>query len=172
LQIKTKIVSCHTADSKPVKHEINGTAILPPLVFPAYTADSKPVKQEVNGTVILPPLVFPDIRLARNIEREKYKFCFCISNNEKKSFCNFDPRAGSRQRCLDEKRGDDESGTFFLIIILKTIFDQFIYYGFYRGVRKLTGENLKLVLGQVLNCKLDCFDDVHELIYADARPHQ
>jgi hypothetical protein len=34
LQIKTKIVSCHTADSKPVKQEVNGTAILHPLVFP------------------------------------------------------------------------------------------------------------------------------------------
>jgi hypothetical protein len=33
-QIKTKIVSCHTADSKPVKQEVNGTMILPPLVFP------------------------------------------------------------------------------------------------------------------------------------------
>ncbi len=33
LKIKTKIVSCHTADSKPVKQEINGTVILPPLVF-------------------------------------------------------------------------------------------------------------------------------------------
>ncbi len=29
LQIKTNIVSCHTADSKPVKHEVNGTVILP-----------------------------------------------------------------------------------------------------------------------------------------------
>jgi hypothetical protein len=37
LQIKTKIVSCHTADSKPVKQEVNGTVILPPLVFPANT---------------------------------------------------------------------------------------------------------------------------------------
>ncbi len=37
LQIKTKIVSCHTADSKPVKQEVNGTMILPPLVFPAAT---------------------------------------------------------------------------------------------------------------------------------------
>jgi hypothetical protein len=36
LQIKTKIVSCHTADSKPVKQEVNSTVILPPLVFPAY----------------------------------------------------------------------------------------------------------------------------------------
>jgi hypothetical protein len=33
LQIKTKIVSCHTADFKPVKQEVNGTVILPPLVF-------------------------------------------------------------------------------------------------------------------------------------------
>jgi hypothetical protein len=34
LQIKTKIVICHTADSKPVKQEVNGTVILPPSVFP------------------------------------------------------------------------------------------------------------------------------------------
>jgi hypothetical protein len=34
LQIKTKIVSSHTADPKPVKQEVNGTVILPPLVFP------------------------------------------------------------------------------------------------------------------------------------------
>jgi hypothetical protein len=29
-----KNVSCHTADSKPVKQEVNCTVILPPLVFP------------------------------------------------------------------------------------------------------------------------------------------
>ncbi len=33
MQIKTKIVSCHTADSKPVKQEVNSTVILPPLVL-------------------------------------------------------------------------------------------------------------------------------------------
>ncbi len=33
LQIKMKIVSCHTADSKPVKQEVNSIMILPPLVF-------------------------------------------------------------------------------------------------------------------------------------------
>jgi hypothetical protein len=33
LQIKTKIVSCHTADNKRVKQEVNSTVILPPLVF-------------------------------------------------------------------------------------------------------------------------------------------
>jgi hypothetical protein len=37
LQIKTKIVNSHTANSKPVKEEVNGTAILPPLVFPGNT---------------------------------------------------------------------------------------------------------------------------------------
>jgi hypothetical protein len=31
-----KNVSCHTADSKPVKQEVNGTVILPPLEFPAH----------------------------------------------------------------------------------------------------------------------------------------
>ncbi len=35
LQIKTKIVSSHTANSKPVKQEGNGTVKLPPFVFPA-----------------------------------------------------------------------------------------------------------------------------------------
>jgi hypothetical protein len=34
---KNKIFSCHTADSKPVKQEVNGTVILPPLVFPEPT---------------------------------------------------------------------------------------------------------------------------------------
>jgi hypothetical protein len=34
LQIKTKIDSTHSADSKPVKQEVNGAVILPPLVFP------------------------------------------------------------------------------------------------------------------------------------------
>ena len=34
LQMKTKTVSIHTANSKPVKQEVNGTVILPPLVFP------------------------------------------------------------------------------------------------------------------------------------------
>ncbi len=39
LQIKTKIVSSHTADSKLVKQEVNGTVILPPLLFPGRTSD-------------------------------------------------------------------------------------------------------------------------------------
>jgi len=35
LQIKLKIVSRHTADYKPVKQEVNGAVMHPPLVFPA-----------------------------------------------------------------------------------------------------------------------------------------
>jgi hypothetical protein len=31
------IVSFHTADSKSVKQEVNGTVILPPLIFPGST---------------------------------------------------------------------------------------------------------------------------------------
>jgi hypothetical protein len=31
---KNKFVSSHTADSKPMKQEVYGTIILPPLVFP------------------------------------------------------------------------------------------------------------------------------------------
>jgi hypothetical protein len=41
LQIKTKIVICHTADSKPVKQEVNGTVILLTLVFPGQTIPGK-----------------------------------------------------------------------------------------------------------------------------------
>jgi hypothetical protein len=37
MQIKTKIVSCRTADSEPVEQEVNGTMILPPLVFSDLT---------------------------------------------------------------------------------------------------------------------------------------
>jgi len=36
LQIKTKIDSWHTADSKPLRQEVSGTVILPLLVFPGH----------------------------------------------------------------------------------------------------------------------------------------
>ncbi len=45
MQIKTKIVSCHTADFKTVKQEVNGTVILPPLVFPDTT-----IRNGLSGT--------------------------------------------------------------------------------------------------------------------------
>ncbi len=34
MEIKTKIVSCHRADYKPVKQEVKGTVILPPFSIP------------------------------------------------------------------------------------------------------------------------------------------
>jgi hypothetical protein len=40
LQIKRKIISCHTAGSKPVKQEVNSTVILPPLVFLARSIEN------------------------------------------------------------------------------------------------------------------------------------
>ncbi len=51
---------CHTAYSKPVKQEVNGTVISPfSIPWRCHSAYSKPVKREVNGTVIPLPLVFP-----------------------------------------------------------------------------------------------------------------
>jgi hypothetical protein len=58
LQIKTKIVSCHTADSKPVKQEVNGTVILPPLVFPGCAHMMAPhalQNQNHNKNIASPP---------------------------------------------------------------------------------------------------------------------
>ncbi len=37
MRLKTQIASCHTANSKPVKQEVKGTVILPPLVFSAQS---------------------------------------------------------------------------------------------------------------------------------------
>ncbi len=48
LQIKTKMVSCHTADSKPVKQEVNSLVILPPLVFPGSTNYASTAWQILN----------------------------------------------------------------------------------------------------------------------------
>ena len=39
MQIKTKNVSCQTANSKRIKLEVKGTVILPPLVFPGLTIE-------------------------------------------------------------------------------------------------------------------------------------
>jgi hypothetical protein len=57
LKIKTKIFCCHTADSKPVKQEVNSTVILPPLLFPVATNDihtSKNYYQNAKGVRELP----------------------------------------------------------------------------------------------------------------------
>jgi len=66
LEIKTKIVSCYTANSKTVKWEVNGTVILPPLEFPDlcssrdYKASSSSVVcKHVVSLVTIAPIVTP-----------------------------------------------------------------------------------------------------------------
>jgi hypothetical protein len=49
LQIETKIVSCHAAVSKTVKQEVNGTVILPPLVFPGLTYGPVKIRRSVHS---------------------------------------------------------------------------------------------------------------------------
>jgi hypothetical protein len=49
LQIKTKIASCRTANSKPVKQEVNGTVILTPLVFPGSTPATGTERERERG---------------------------------------------------------------------------------------------------------------------------
>jgi hypothetical protein len=49
LQIKTKIVSSHTANSKPVKQGVNGTVMLPHLVFPGHIVNGHFLSLSVGG---------------------------------------------------------------------------------------------------------------------------
>jgi hypothetical protein len=53
LEIKTKIVSCHTAVSKPLKQEVNGTVILPPLVFPALWDEMVLLRKFYGGGLLI-----------------------------------------------------------------------------------------------------------------------
>ncbi len=41
-------MSCHTADSKPVKQEVNGTVILPPLSIPCAISGRMMISYEEN----------------------------------------------------------------------------------------------------------------------------
>jgi hypothetical protein len=50
---KAKIVNSHTADSKPIKQEINGTVILPPLVFPACCQALRAIEEIPQKFVIV-----------------------------------------------------------------------------------------------------------------------
>jgi hypothetical protein len=51
LEIKTKNISCHTADFKPVTQEVNSTVILPPLVFPEYAMISMTVAHSMKNSM-------------------------------------------------------------------------------------------------------------------------
>ncbi len=62
--MKTKIVSCHPADSKPVKQEVDSTVILPPLVFADLTIKYTP-RVLVPGNIRLGRRHYPVITIAR-----------------------------------------------------------------------------------------------------------
>jgi hypothetical protein len=79
--MKTKIVSCHTADSKPVKEEVNGTVILPPLVFPRLAnAVSGCSKNKKSLTTVLEQSISLDIYgcidNSNALLMKKYSACF------------------------------------------------------------------------------------------------
>jgi hypothetical protein len=121
LEIKTKIVSSHTADSKRIQQEVDGTVIFPPLVFPGFdlqfdwfglacfanktkivsshTTDSKPVKQEADGTMILPPSVFPATAISGGTEVDH------LSLQPEVQGLSLSPAAGTRGKSDDI--GDD-----------------------------------------------------------------
>ncbi len=69
MQIKTTIVSCHTADSKPVKQEVNGIVTLPPLVIPALDHGAHiPIERESLSEIKYGhDLTLPDLNVLRNI---------------------------------------------------------------------------------------------------------
>jgi hypothetical protein len=46
------ICFCKTDQSKPVKQEVTGTVILPPLLFPAFFTDARVNKQFINPDII------------------------------------------------------------------------------------------------------------------------
>jgi hypothetical protein len=52
LQIKTKIVRWHTADSKPVKQEVNCTVIRPPLSIPWLGVQIQPPPMSLDESEI------------------------------------------------------------------------------------------------------------------------
>ncbi len=79
LQIKTKIASCHTVDSKPVKQEVNGTVILPPLVFPGQTVQLISAKRQRGRKKGLQDCNEVH-KLASNLAKNCNKFCVIGEN--------------------------------------------------------------------------------------------
>ena len=69
MQIKTKIVSRHTADSKPVKQKVNSTVILPPLAFPGLSDPKKICLFNIRTkfTVYFDKILSPNINCRLNL---------------------------------------------------------------------------------------------------------
>ncbi len=78
MQIETKIVSCHTADSKPVKQEVNGTVILPLLVFPGCAYVQAKCALNVDFFILILNFLthtrfqcFDDMKMIQNLMRRE-----------------------------------------------------------------------------------------------------
>ena len=83
-----KIVSCHTADYKPVKQEVNRTVILPPLMFPAY--DNKQKVTVAHQCIEFAPQA-GKLQKASNDNHLKLQLIFLQHPRDKeKKFCNID----------------------------------------------------------------------------------
>ncbi len=80
LQIKTKIVSCHTDDSRPVKQEVNGTVILLPLVFPGYRLCTCLGLLERSSTIRTDPtcVTLRKVANSRIARCNRSKLCHCL----------------------------------------------------------------------------------------------
>jgi hypothetical protein len=88
-----KIVSGHTADSKPVQQEVNGTVILPPLVFPDFLFLLKPSNLKLYRGKMVAHCTFIKLVVGSIVEfltclnafDEKYFFVFSIKVNSTNS---------------------------------------------------------------------------------------
>ncbi len=78
LQIKTKIVSCHAADSKPVKQEVNSTMILPPLVFPCRSMAPTQKGQYLQQMDLKPLTSMQDYIFARFMLHKTSQEVYCM----------------------------------------------------------------------------------------------
>jgi len=70
LKMKTKNVSCHAADSKPVTQEVNSTVILPPLVFTGLGFEPR-IVDAVSDHLKLRELLLCQFYLARFVRVER-----------------------------------------------------------------------------------------------------
>jgi hypothetical protein len=74
LQIKAKTVRIHAADSKPDKQEVNGTVILPLLVFPGYDTHLT-ISVRVMGSGPTPSTGTGEVEKNKEIFRKKVLWC-------------------------------------------------------------------------------------------------
>jgi hypothetical protein len=73
-----KIVSSRIANSKLVKQEVNGTVILPPLVFPGLVIRKYNLLQSTVLPAGLSAQIFAKFKIPK--DEESFITCVCIKN--------------------------------------------------------------------------------------------